>query len=251
MNNRTEYTSIILAAGKGTRLGDITKETPKPLLKIGSTTLLEHALRFVHAIGVAKTIVIARYQYEKLESAVSDYNQKNNEQVKVIKVGYGTLQGFADALPEVLEGNILVRDSDYIFSHETLKAVKNTMSGTSMYCSFDLTGDVDDVMRVKTDGKGKMVAASKTLTDFDAVYIGIFTLAESDMNDVRDIIKDQFSKRPKEEPRVEVLFDELVVLGKDVLIKDVGKKDYIEVDTEEELKEAQEAYKNNSDKYTL
>ena len=34
--------AIILAAGKGKRFGEITKITPKPLIKLGDITLIEH-----------------------------------------------------------------------------------------------------------------------------------------------------------------------------------------------------------------
>ena len=34
--------AIILAAGKGERFGDITKIIPKPLIKLGELSLIEH-----------------------------------------------------------------------------------------------------------------------------------------------------------------------------------------------------------------
>ncbi len=36
--------AIILAAGRGTRMGDISKTVPKPMLKIGGKTLIEHKI---------------------------------------------------------------------------------------------------------------------------------------------------------------------------------------------------------------
>ncbi|MCG2685858.1 NTP transferase domain-containing protein, partial [Candidatus Parcubacteria bacterium] len=35
---------VILAAGKGTRMGALTKNIPKPLLKVGSQPILVHTL---------------------------------------------------------------------------------------------------------------------------------------------------------------------------------------------------------------
>ena len=35
---------IILCGGKGRRLGNITKKIPKPLVKVGGLTLIEHKL---------------------------------------------------------------------------------------------------------------------------------------------------------------------------------------------------------------
>ena len=38
---------IILCGGRGKRLGRITKKIPKPLVKIGPLTIIEHKLRTV------------------------------------------------------------------------------------------------------------------------------------------------------------------------------------------------------------
>jgi len=235
--------AIILAAGKGIRLGAITKQTPKPLLSVGGMSLLEHALRFIQEIMPEKIIVSARYQYEKLEQAVVEYNQIKNQHVNVVKVGYGTLQSFSDALPNDFFGSVLCRDSDYVFSKNILLAVKNNLAKTGMFCSYDISSGTEDVMKVKTDGKGRMVGASKILTDFDAVYTGIFTIASEDMSLVREIINEQFSKYTKEDPRVEVIFDELVSRGREVLIKDIGAKEWFEIDTPEELRVAENFFK--------
>ena len=37
---------IILCGGKGKRMGEITKKIPKPLLKIGKKTIIEHKIKY-------------------------------------------------------------------------------------------------------------------------------------------------------------------------------------------------------------
>ena len=44
--------AIILAAGKGTRLGDLTKEIPKPMLPINGKPLLEYIIRYLKENGI-------------------------------------------------------------------------------------------------------------------------------------------------------------------------------------------------------
>ena len=45
-------TAFVLCAGYGKRLQPITKDIPKPLLKVKNTNLLDNALNFVQSIGI-------------------------------------------------------------------------------------------------------------------------------------------------------------------------------------------------------
>ena len=46
-----------MAGGYGKRLGNITKKTPKPLLKIGEETLLSNTIKFLEACGIKEIII--------------------------------------------------------------------------------------------------------------------------------------------------------------------------------------------------
>lgn len=43
--------AVVLCAGLGTRLGDLTRDTPKPMLPIGGEPLLAHTLRYLASYG--------------------------------------------------------------------------------------------------------------------------------------------------------------------------------------------------------
>ena len=49
--------AIILAAGKGERFGDITKTLPKPLIKLGDITLIEHNILLLKEYGFNDLVV--------------------------------------------------------------------------------------------------------------------------------------------------------------------------------------------------
>jgi len=55
-------TAALLAAGLGTRMRPLTDETPKPLLRLGERTLIDHALDRFAASGVLRAVVNVHYE---------------------------------------------------------------------------------------------------------------------------------------------------------------------------------------------
>jgi NDP-sugar pyrophosphorylase family protein len=59
MNN---YTAVVLAGGRGSRLGNLTKNCPKPLLKLNNKKFLDFLLFDIARHGFKKIIIIAGYK---------------------------------------------------------------------------------------------------------------------------------------------------------------------------------------------
>ena len=60
---------VIMAGGLGTRLGELTKETPKPMLKIGTRPMLQHLVEQFRDQGFSKFIFCLNYKKE----VITDY----------------------------------------------------------------------------------------------------------------------------------------------------------------------------------
>lgn len=59
--------ALILAAGFGTRLGALTKETPKALVRVGDRTIIDHNIRKLLEIGVKEILVNTHHLAEQIE----------------------------------------------------------------------------------------------------------------------------------------------------------------------------------------
>ncbi len=64
--------AMILAAGFGTRLRPITNEIPKPLVKVGSTSLIERIITRLAAAGVEEFVVNLHHLGDKIREHVGD-----------------------------------------------------------------------------------------------------------------------------------------------------------------------------------
>jgi len=63
---------LILAAGKGKRLGALTKKTPKPLIPVAGKSILERIIDGLKgAADIEQFIVVTGYKHEKIESFLS------------------------------------------------------------------------------------------------------------------------------------------------------------------------------------
>jgi MurNAc alpha-1-phosphate uridylyltransferase len=61
--------AIILAAGKGKRFGETTKKIPKPLIKLGNFTLIEHNIFLLKKYGFNDVVINVSY----LSQMIIDY----------------------------------------------------------------------------------------------------------------------------------------------------------------------------------
>jgi dTDP-glucose pyrophosphorylase len=64
--------SVILAAGKGTRMKDLTQELPKPMLRVQGKPILEHILEGLIAAGIRQHCIVTGWRAEVVEEYFGD-----------------------------------------------------------------------------------------------------------------------------------------------------------------------------------
>ena len=65
--------AVVLAAGKGTRMGALTEDLPKPMLPVKGKPLLEHILDRLAQAGVRECALITGYRHEVIEQHFASY----------------------------------------------------------------------------------------------------------------------------------------------------------------------------------
>ena len=63
---------VILAGGLGTRLGDVTRTTPKPMVPVRGIPYLAHQLRLLAQQGLADIVLLTGYLGEQIEEYFGD-----------------------------------------------------------------------------------------------------------------------------------------------------------------------------------
>ena len=69
--------AIILAAGRGSRLGHLTKEVPKCLVKLKKKPLISYQIKSLQKAGIKNIALVVGYKSNKLKN-YSDKIFKNN-----------------------------------------------------------------------------------------------------------------------------------------------------------------------------
>jgi len=64
--------AVILAGGKGTRLGDLTKQTPKPLLDVGGRPFIEYLLSHCRRFGFTRALLLVGPYIDRFEDVLAD-----------------------------------------------------------------------------------------------------------------------------------------------------------------------------------
>ena len=165
-------TALILCAGYGKRLNPITLKTPKPLLRIKNSTLLENCINLIKLIGVKKILINSFY----LKEQISEFIKKNDFQIEieVIEDGINILDtggGILNLINRSDNEDFLVFNPDTIWNKNYIleindmidlyfnKKFKNILLLANKNLSYDkdLDGDFDLFENLITQNSKKFI----------------------------------------------------------------------------------------------
>jgi len=81
--------AVILAGGKGSRLGSLTKSIPKPMVSIGGKPIIWHIMKIFASQGITNFIICLGYKGGVLKKFFS--NIKENWNIECVNTGQNTL----------------------------------------------------------------------------------------------------------------------------------------------------------------
>jgi len=228
--------ALILAAGKGSRLNHLTKNTPKVLVYLLGLSLIERAILTARRAGIYEFVIVTGFQGDKIKSELGDGNRY---QVKIDYVenkewergnGISVLKA-----KELLKGNFVLLMADHIFDAEILSEMKKMrlLNNECILCvdrSKKGYLDLEEATKVRVEND-LIVDIGKDLKGYDALDCGIFLLSPV----IFDALEESISKGK------DALSDGIRVLAKRGKIKafDIHDKFWVDIDTVDNYKEAE------------
>lgn len=96
--------AIVLCGGLGTRLGELTRETPKPLIHVAGKPFLEYVLDQLLTAPIDEIVLAVSFQWQKIHETIG-------EQWRGVKVSYSIEQhalGTGGAIKQAMSQNRIV-----------------------------------------------------------------------------------------------------------------------------------------------
>ena len=119
------FSLMILAAGYGKRMKHLTKEVPKPLLKINDRELLSYNIEFFLNLGCNKIVINTHYLHNEIKIFVEKKFSNKNINLIFEPELLNTGGGIKNALSYFGEKNFLVTNSDILWNDDNRKDVND------------------------------------------------------------------------------------------------------------------------------
>ena len=115
--------TIILAAGKGTRMLPLTETIPKVLVEVNGKPFLYYVFKTLHKAGLKDLALVVGYKKEQIEAFLKEYNFKAEliEQKEQLGTGHAVLQ----AKEFVNNEDFIVISGDNLYPVKDIKKIKN------------------------------------------------------------------------------------------------------------------------------
>lgn len=227
----------------GNRLGTITSEKPKALVRVAGRELILRALDFASHPDITERIVVTGYNGSQL----SEFIAKHSPDVRTLhnpRFQDGSIITIKTALPHI-RGDFLLMNVDHIYPRRILPRILGCENGISAVCDFDRNLGADD-MKIKQGKEKKLSAISKTLKDYDGGYIGMTVCRHNMLNEYRCSVisaHEQHGDAASAEAALAILAEKKISIN----ICDVSGMGWLEVDTQEDLAHAETVLRQNAD----
>jgi len=218
--------AVIIAAGSGTRFGDITKDNPKPLIQLREKALIQWVMDSLIRVGVTNIYIVIGYHGEKIIKKIGE--EYKGATVRFIENEIwerGNLTSLY-AAKDVVKDDFILSMSDHLFDPGIVKDIINYSSDKTVLLAVDRKyQQVSDDMKVVVENKMIKDIGKNIVGNF--VDIGLFKMKPKIFQYAKNIIesgKYQLYQAVKE-----------AAIHYDAMSMDINRRFWIDVDTPEEL----------------
>lgn len=115
------HKAVVLAAGRGTRMRELTVDLPKPMIEVRGRPVLQHIVEGLRDAGVFRFVIIVGYHAETIRNFFGDGRRHNVDieyVTQTVQDGTGRVvalaRDFAGGSPFILSyGDILISSENY------------------------------------------------------------------------------------------------------------------------------------------
>ena len=129
---------LILAAGLGTRMEDLTKDLPKPLLPVKGKPLIDYAFDLIKPLQTENIYVNTHYHADLVESYIS----KNYENINISFEP--EILGTGGGIKKIHQNDLLVLNTDNLWQQQFAQEIK------SAWDFFQNNQNIDNLLLTKT-----------------------------------------------------------------------------------------------------
>lgn len=246
--------ALIIAAGKGKRLGEYTKDLPKTLLPVAGKSIIDHQLEALAVNGITDIAIVKGYLADTIQrdaigtTFINDDYENNNILASMMYAA------------EFLDDDVIISYSDIIYSKDVVKTLMESNHAITAVVDTDWRGRYTDRHDHPESEAEKALFDSKTAvaSEFGKVidaspenigeFIGLYKLSQEGAKVFRDAYykaKSEFDGKPFVHAKIFAsayitdLFNYLIASGALVHCAFI-QKDWWEIDTEEDLLGARE-----------
>ncbi|MBL52023.1 MAG: nucleotidyl transferase [Candidatus Marinimicrobia bacterium] len=235
---------IILAAGRGSRLGSLTNKKPKCLIQLNGKSLLEHQLAILRASNIKDIGIVTGYKRQLL-SDFGLYEFHNNKWDKTNMVS--SLECADSWLNKY---HCIVSYGDIFYQHRAIK--KLILSKDEMAITYDpnwkllwekrFDNPLDDAETFKLNADSTISEIGKVPTDLNQIqgqYMGLLKFTPASWKEVKSI-RSKMSNTMKSKMDMTTLLQKIILKNKIKVKGLIYEDNWGEIDTESDLN----VYKN-------
>ncbi|OGP07755.1 MAG: hypothetical protein A2048_03250 [Deltaproteobacteria bacterium GWA2_45_12] len=236
--DKMNYTTIILAAGMGTRLHPLTLNKPKCLLEIAGESFISRTIKTCLNHHIKKFIIVLGFEAEQISQHIHNTYPNLPVQFVINKKYNETNTGYSLFLAlKQLTGSFVLFDGDLLFDPKLLNLCLETDSKNAMVTDIRIERLDEEALKARANADNAIIELGKKipLSKAHGEFIGLCRFSEKNALTLRSMMETTFANSSNNQ-----LYYEDVIsnsLDKYEKVALVPTKDYLwsEVDTLEDL----------------
>ena len=241
--------AIILAAGRGERLGDAAAGRPKCLLRFGGKTLLQRHIEILDRPEAGRIIIVTGFQHEQIETALAQIKSRTPVQT-VVNPDYelGSIVSLHCARDFLADGaDTILMDADVLYDPDILGRLFDTQSGNCFLLDRDFEPGNEPVKLCISGAvpvEFRKIPDRAISWDYQGESVGFFRFNAAMSARLVGKAGEYLDTGRPMEPYEEAIRDLLRETPELFRIEDITGRDWIEIDFPADVARAAKIYEN-------